>query len=284
MTMYVDQNLRSVNGRTLIIPSWKGGQEGWTNLDFPDIRDVDTLQKWPVGTKLIDGERVYYYCRSAVIVDNVDTGIVNYYPQSVAYTTVAVAASAGDTSLTLDVAATDGRAKDGVIAVNSLAGGYLVIFGHDDDATCHRIVSNTAVATGEMTVVLQDEINAALVVDADHCECMESFFNNTADAHTYGTGTTPFVGIAQAKTTVAGQYHWVQTWGPCWIPPQANICNEAHDLDCIWRYDGSIQEMPANDGTLANGFHMQRAGFVMAGATDGTATQGAPFVMLQICP
>lgn len=263
-------------GRQLIRPAWAGGQEGWRNFAFPDVRDVDTVQKYPVGTKLVDGERVWYYCKSKGVT-NADTAVENYYQQHVAYATVAAAAAKGDTSLTIDVANTDGAAGDGAIAANELAGGFVVIFGHDDDTSTHRILENTAVAGGggEMTLTLQDEINATLVVDADHAECMASFFSGVADG---GDANKPIVGVAQAKAA-SGKWLWVQTWGPVWIPPQAAVGDAAHDFQVVFRHDGSVDEHDYNDAYVTK---QQHAGFVMAQANGGG--QGAAFIMLQICP
>jgi hypothetical protein len=276
MANYINHDLRVVDGRTLHLPAWKSGQEGESNLAIPDIRDVDTVQQYPIGTKLVDGERVFYYCES-VGVTNADTGVENYYAQSVAYATIAAAAAVGDTTVVLDVATTDGRAKDGVIAVNQLAGGFLVIFGHDDDASCHRILSNTVVGSGggEMTLTLQDEVNATLVADSDHGECMESFFGCVGDG---SSATKPIVGIAQA-IAASGSFLWVQTWGPCWIPPQGAVGDAGHDMQVVFRHDGSIDEHDYSDSNVTK---QQHAGFVMAQANAGG--QGAAFIMLQICP
>ena len=282
METRVNADLRIEDGRTLVLPAWKGGQEGISNQAQPDIRDVDTVQKYPVGTKLIDGERVLYYCRAAEAITNIDLAVENYYAQSVAYAAVAAAAIPGAKSIIIDVANTDGREKDGAIGVNDLAGGWLVIFGHDDDATTHRILTNTVMTaalisagTPEMTLTLQDEINATLVADSDHAECMESFFNNVGMG---SSATKPIVGVAQAKCS-SGNWIWVQTWGPCWIPPQTEVGDAGHDLQVVFRHDGSVDEHDYDDSNVTK---QQHAGFVMAQANAGG--QGAAFIMLQICP
>ena len=111
----------AMDGRTLVFPVWKGGQEGWDNLTLPDIRDIDAAQKYPIGTKLLDGERVFYYAKaSSVGVSKTDYGVKNGYGQDVAYTTVAAAASAGDKEITIDVQAGDGQGDDGTFAADYL--------------------------------------------------------------------------------------------------------------------------------------------------------------------
>lgn len=268
------------NGRYLILPAWKGGQKGYVNLNLSgvDIRDIDSVQGYPVGTKLVDGERVFYYAKaSAIGVTSSDLGVKNGYRQHIAYTTVAVAAAKGDKTLVIDVAATDGIAKNGAIAVNELAGGYVVIFGHDSDAHVCRILENTVrvAGAGEMTLTLQDEINATLVADADHAECMANPF---LGCETNIDDEEPVVGVAHVKVT-ANYWFWLQTWGPAWLSPQGEVGDAPHDHQVVFRHDGSLDEHDYSDVYTAK---QQHAGFVLAHANAGG--QGAVFVMLQICP
>jgi len=255
------------------------GQEGVTNLQMPDdIRDISATQLYPIGTKLIDSDRVFYYAKaSAVGVTNADLGVKNGYRQPVAYATVAAAAAKGATSLVIDVAATDGVAEDGVIAEDELAGGYVVIFGHDSDAHTCRIRANTAVAAsgGEMTLTLQDEINATLVADSDHAECMHHW---AYGCETNTSGLEPVVGVSHVVVT-ASYYFWLQTWGPCWLAPQGEVGDAAHDHQVVFRHDGSIDEHDYSD---ANVTKQQHAGFCLSHARAGG--QAAAFIMLQICP
>lgn len=268
-------DLRCVDGRTLVMPAWKGGQEGYGNLVVPDIRDVDTVQKYPVGTKLLDSERVFYYAKAtATGITNTDMGVKNGYRQHVAYTTIAATVAAGGTSVVLDVGAGDGVAADGVIAANELAGGFVVIFNHDSDAFTSRILENTATTgAGEMTLTLQDELPVALVVDVDHGECMA---NPWFGCETSASDVEPVLGMAHAKVAASGWF-WLQTWGPVWIAPQGVFGNAANDHQAVFRHDGSIDEH--DDAALTK---QQHAGFGLCHAAGGG--QGAVFLMLQICP
>ena len=275
MTTVINHDLRVVDGRTLVMPAWKGGQKGWGNLTPPDIRDTDSVQKYPVGTKLLDNERVFYYAKaSSVGVSKTDYGVKNGLRQHIAYTTIAAVAVAGAKVIVIDVDTDD--YNSGVIAANELAGGYVVVFNHDDDAFVCRILENTATSgAGEMTLTLQDELPVALAINVDHAECMaHPFFGCEWNEDP----KEPVVGVAHAKVT-ANYWFWLQTWGLCWLSPQGDLGAEDSGHQATFRYNGNVQMHTYDDAYMTKAQH---AGFVMAYAVAGT--QGAPFIMLQICP
>lgn len=273
--------LLNKDGRYIVLPAWKGGQEGITNLEIPDIRDTDEVQKYPVGTKLIDGERVFYYAKaSSVGVSKTDYGVKNGYRQHVRYGAVTAVAVAGDKAITITVNAGDGVLGDGDIAKDELAGGFVVVFNHDDDAFTCRILENTATdGGGEMTLQLQDEIPVPLAIgDADHAECMAHWalgceWNQDTEE--------PVVGVAHAKVT-ANYWFWLQTWGPCWLGPTGNGPGNAADRhNVLLQSTGEVLGETADSAEVV-GLEMQQGGFTLAHAIGGG--QGAPFFMLQICP
>lgn len=273
-----DHDLRVHNGRTIVMPAWAEGQTGWGNLAVPDIRDVDAVQKYPIGTKLIDSERVFYYAKaSAVGVTKTDYGVKNGYGQDVSYTTIAAKAYIGDTSIVIDVGAGAGQGANGTFVANYFAGGFVVVFNHDEDAFVCRIVGNTAVSGGgEMTLTLQDELPVDLLPDVDHAECMAHWAVgcefNTANEE-------PVVGVAHAKVPAA-YYFWLQTWGPVWLgPSSAGPCEAAHQHQVVFESTGEVDGHIYNSAVLTE---QQHAGFGLCHAVGGG--QGAPFIMLQICP
>lgn len=278
MTIVINHDLRVLDGRTIVMPVWSGGQAGWGNLEIPDIRDTSATQLYPVGTKLLDSERVFYYAKaSSVGVTKTDYGVKNGYGQDVAYTSIAATAAAGDKAITLDVQAGDGQADDGAFAVNYFAGGFVVVFNHDDDAfTCRILESTVTTGAGEMTLTLQDELPVALAADVDHAECMAHW----ALGCEYNTATEePVVGVAHAKVT-ANYWFWLQTWGPCWLgPSSAGPCEAAHQHQVVFESTGEIDGHIYDSAILTE---QQHAGFGLCHAVGGG--QGAPFLFLQITP
>jgi len=275
MSVDSKQALIAVGGRYLVLPPWYDGQPDkvWGGFGHPDISVADASQKYPLGMKMVDGDRVFKYAKFMGTM-NPDLLCKDTQPQSVAYATVAAASLQYATTLVVDVAATDGIAGDGVIAVNYLAGGYAVIFDASSKAILRQIKSNTAVATGEMTITLSDPVPVALIADTDHIELMANPYSylTASTSNAYGA----FMGLPLLVYT-SGQFGWIQTWGPCWIAPQSAVGSGTNIRTCIIRHDGSIDDLDYSDAANAKG---QIAGYVMSHAQAGT--QGAPFVFLQI--
>lgn len=221
--------------------------------------------------------RVFYYAKAGATL-NPDLGCMPNDEQEVAYTTIAAAAVLGATSIVIDVGAADGIAGDGVIAVNALVNGYVVVFPHSSNSFVRLITANTVVAGGggECTLTLLNGIPAALDAgDVDHGELMASPY---ADVRALATNTTSVLGVPSWAATV-GQFLWIQTWGVCWIAPQGSVSVGNNHRQVVFRHDGSIDDHDSADANVAQGQH---AGFVLKQARGGG--QGAPFVMLQISP
>jgi len=231
-------------------------------------------QEHEIGARYRMDDRVFHYAKAgATLVPNL--GCQVYNTQSVAYATIAAAASIGDTFVVIDVAATDGAAGDGVIAKDELFGGYIIIFPGSNRAINRRIIGNTAVDTDEMTVELDAGIPIALDADTDYGECMASPYS---DVRSTNSATKSIIGVPVVAATV-GKYLWIQTWGPCWISPQAAVSVGNTNRQVVFRHDGSLDEHDYSDAYTTKAQH---AGFVLANAAG--ATQGAAFIMLQICP
>jgi hypothetical protein len=267
------QSVISDNGKSVILPPYADNQAGWGNVGIPDLSVADSLQQYPIGTKYVEDGKVYRYCAFKATMAT-SLGAKNGNTQAVAYATVAASTDQYATRIVVDVGATDGRAGDGVIAADELAGGEILIF----DATGYNFVititSNTAVTTGgdEMTVDLLNPIPTALIADTDHVELMHNPYS-----YVNTTNERPVVGMPYLAYTT-GQYGWVQTWGICWVAPQAAVGVGSNNLLCVFRHDGSIDELDYSDAYNSQGVI---AGYVVC-RTD--ATQAAPFIMLQLAP
>ena len=273
----INHDVRVVDGRTLYMPGWAAGWEGWGKLALPDLSVADTAQQYPLGIKYVDGDRAFRYAKFMGTM-NPDLGAKDTQPQAVAYAAVAAASAQYATTLSVTVGATDGIAGDGVIAVNALAGGYCVVFDASSKAFTRQVASNIVVASGggTMTFVITDPAPVALIATTDHLECMASPYSylTASTSNAYGA----FMGMPQLVYT-SGQYGWVQTWGPTWIAPQTAVGSGSNNRTCIFRHDGSIDELDYSDAANSKG---QIAGYVMSHAQAGT--QGAPFVFLTITP
>jgi len=148
----INHDVRVVNGRTIYMPAYVDNQDGWGNLALPNLSVADSVQKYPLGAKYVDGDRVFKYAKFMGTM-NPDLGAKDTQPQAVAYATIAANADQYATRVVIDVAATDGRAGNGAIGADELAGGYILIFDASSKAISRQIKSNTATTgAGEMTI------------------------------------------------------------------------------------------------------------------------------------
>lgn len=244
-------------------------------VNVQGIDEMSAVKNYRLGATLKkpDG-RVFKYARATATL-NTDLGAENYLSQHVSITTVATAAAVGDTAVVIDVGSGDGVAADGVIGVDELEGGYVVFFPHSQNSFTRRIIGNTGTGgAGEMTLELDDPIPVDLTVNTDHAECMASPYYALRSA---SSNTKSIMGLPSVAATAAEPYHWLLTWGPCWIAPQGSVSVGNNHRQVVFRHDGSIDDHDFNDGNVSEGQH---AGFVLANAPGGG--QGAPFIMLQI--
>jgi hypothetical protein len=241
-----------------------------------DIYEVSAIQNYELGTRLQLDDRVFRYAKAGGTL-NPDLGAKTALHQLVAIAALAAASVSGTKSVSLTVAATDGINSDGAIAANELQGGYIVIYTHAGYTIVRKIVSNTAVAAGggTMVVTIDKPLPCALTATTMHGECIASPYLNVQ------TGNFPTRSVVGVPTMPAteGQYLWIQTWGPCWIAPQAEVSVGNNNRLVVFRHDGSIDEFDTTDANVAKA---QIAGFVITNAADGS--QGAPFIFLQIAP
>lgn len=243
-------------------------------------------QNCSIGTRRVatDG-KVYRYGSAS---GNTSTETLAYSVnrlQVLAWSAI-VSGTIGDDHLVVTVGGTDGPAGNGVMAANYLAGGQLLITNFPGlfRSMTPTIISNTGcAATGPITIVINDILPVTLlagtqVVEAMGCpyRLVNGVVNNPADASA--------VGRATSFATAALPYHWLQTWGPCFLVPNngwatVDVGNTNFNGQVvIW--NGTIS---AHDDDNPQSEYQQHIGFVMSRTNAGT-TQGAPFVMLQIEP
>jgi hypothetical protein len=256
-----------------------GLESGQTTVQ--GVQTQQATKNCSIGSRLVtfDG-RVYRYSRTNdTTVLNSDLLAQAVTAQHMGYTTIAAAALAGASTVVVDFGASDGAAGDGVLAANELENGYLLVFPHSENSFTRLITANTAVAAGggECTLTLNKPLPVALTVDTDHCEAICSPYWRIK-ASTTGDVNKAFIGLPSVAAA-ANYYSWLQTWGPCWAAPQANVGSAAHSTQVVARYDGSIQ-VHDNSDTAVDGDLQQHIGFVMSRGAG--AAQGAPFIMLQI--
>ena len=276
MSKTINHDLRVVDGKTLYMPPWVEDQSQWGNLTLPDLSVVDTVQKYPIGTKYVEGDRVYRYAKAGGDIDRTDLGVKNGLTQGMAQRAVAVAAI-GAKSATVTCASPDGASGDGNIVKDEFAGGYILFFTAGSvapyDKQVRLITGNTA-GTTSIVFTFDRGLEIALVATTSKAEAIASPYKHVVLSSAVHM---PIVGVPTVLAS-SGNYLWVQTWGPCWLSLQSDV-GVAGNYGMVWRHDGSLDKnYDTVDGYITN----QYAGFALAQTS--SAGQGAPFFMLQICP
>ncbi len=281
------------DGKYLVLPPGVGSQGDYDNLDIPETWATSTVQQYPLGTKFVDGDRVYRYCYAngdcdpewgAYKAKKTNTCAVaptqaTAAAQALAYPGETLAAGVvGSKYVTVTIDTEIGILTTGALSVNELAGGYVVIGnGSSQHPQMRLIVSHPALAaTGSLTLKLDMPLLTAVTAASTYIELMESpFYCIKADGS--GGDYVTFIGIPACEAS-SGEYFWVQTWGVCWITSNSATCDSARDRTIVFVGNGSVES--SNDETMEDGF--QIAGVALDKSASGSAN--APMVYLQIMP
>lgn len=253
---------------------------------------VDTTPKWPIGTIIRRGFKTFVYCYAG---GTVSTSVMAYKSkktntcavaptqataaaQAAAYKGETLAAGAkGSSYVTVTIDTTIGHLATGVLWANELAGGEIVIGNGGSQSPQQRtIVSHPALTTtgGALTVKLDAPLDIAVTAATTTIECMESPFTYMK-ADNAGGDYVSYLGVA-TSVAAAGEWFWLQTYGPRWITSDGNTCDSVNDRTIVVVGDGSVRS--SNDVTMESGF--QIVGFALD--TSSAAASNAPMVFLTI--
>ena len=253
---------------------------------------VDVDQKYPVGTILRRGLKTFVYCYAG---GTVHTEVGAYKSKKTNTCAVAptqktaaemAAAYPGETlasgaigsryaAVTIDT--TVGHLATGVLWANELAGGEIVIGnGSAQHPQQRTVVSHPALTTtgGILVVKLDAPLERAVTAATTTIENMESPFTYMSADGAGGEYVT-YLGLATCEA-VAGQWFWLQTYGPRWITSNSNTCDSAMDRTIVFVGNGSV--VSSNDVVVENGF--QIAGYALD--TSGSSASNAPMVFLTL--
>ncbi len=241
------------------------------------IHEVSATKHYELGTQLTDivSGDIYRYAKAGM------TMLTNRFAwgknaQITGHDAIGATSAKGENSISVTVAATDGIAGDGVIAVNYLVDGYVCIWHSDASVTQFRITSNSVGASGsEMIVGLDDELPEACTAATETAEIMANPFIDVRSGNS--GGYKPFLGVPMGPATSTLCYHWLKRRGPAFVDPQAAV-GLALGQAVVIRHDGSID---LQDDSDAYAQHAQRAGYVLS-YIEGGATQAAPFIYVML--
>ena len=189
------------------------------------------------------------------------------------------AGTAGQYYVTMSVAGGDGLGGDGVIALNELAGGYVVIGNGTSQHPQNRLILGNTATTGAgvCTLTLDEALSATVSVGVT---TIETLMNPYILSDMYATNSAYVTarGLPACELTI-NHFGFVQTAGPVWITSNSATCDSANDRQIFMTQNGSC----VSGGDVSYGTNHPIDQFI-GNAIDmsGSASSNAPFVMLDL--
>jgi len=192
-----------------------------------------------------------------------------------------VAITAGDTSCTVTIAATDGsnqgeyEAADGAVAADELYGGYLVLYGASNDRENRMILGNTAKAAGAGTIVIY--VEEPFTESHTTSIKVEVMGNPWATLAMVAEDYISVAGFPACGNVTNGYYFWCQTWGPIRMSGQNyNLGETAGERNLWFGPDGSVRSTAIQGATNCR----QHAGFLIPRTNASVGLSG--WMMLEL--
>ena len=241
--------------------------------------EQSAVPNYTIGSRMVVDERTYHYARASLAISNVGTyRLAVSRDQILAINDLLSAAPAkvvGDTTVVVTVAAFQG----GVVAADELVGGYIEIWpvAGGNQFMWRRIIANTAVAAGLVTITVDRPFNFAVGL-LSQVTVHPSIYRATVSAFDAGlAGYAVAVGLPPVPVTI-NWYYWLQTWGPCFIAPTGVWpLGALNFVDVYFHSDGCINSSLGE--AIGAGNSPQRVGYAL-----GAGNYGSGEVMLQLAP
>jgi len=183
-----------------------------------DINAESSVQLFPLGTKVVQGDRTFRYAKNGAVALTAGTLITSAARGADHIKDLAVlAAAVGNTTITV----TNGAST--AVTADMFAGGYLFVNdcgAATGEGQCLRIKSNTAAAVNvAFDVVVYDPLVIALTTASQ-----VGISKNPYDMVVISASTpvANVVGVCRIPVTIA-YFFWLQTGGPA-----AVLCNGTH--------------------------------------------------------
>ncbi len=235
MTIPVIHKLIVKDGTYLQMPHWIGAQEGWGNMAHPEMSQIygathyDTIQQYPIGTKLEKGDRVWRYIKYG----DQDAGAVWGAGTGQALDNCCLMGSTALEVATVmksnDSLASPTLITEASVAADDFAGGYLVIQSGSKTWMGH-IVSNTASGTADEVELTMEAAIPFAVTSSFTTMITKSRYKDVV-RHSGASANMGYevVGVHNGTYSTAdceGYWGWTQTWGPTFM-----VITTAHQGD-----------------------------------------------------
>ncbi len=227
-----------------------------------DIHTPSTVQNYDIGARLVEGDRVFRYCKAGAALSRFIGGFNNNgWPINAALTVEAAL-----DSRTMSVPET-------TAVVNAYVGGYITLF--TSPLQLYRILSNTVSDGTNIILTLETPIRTVAVVTT----WATGYKSPYADLRNITSGTVGYNSVLAVPVcdVGSGQYFWGQTWGPCFAVADGTVPGITSGARTVfWAQSGNIE--PYADSGAGIG---QMAGFLIPHTSNGAGDQ---FYMLMLSP
>ena len=244
------------DGKYVVMPVWVSGDTKWGNLAHPNPHANssvgDTQQGYPLGTKFVDGDRVFFYgyTQTVYTANKANIGMFNFAESASGTGTVtwgATAGVAGDTKVGIVASGL----TDSTPAENDFAGGWFM--PRTNPYGSYRVIASStsgATTSGEVDLYLDYGLSEAVSASQGSCFLNFSEWSNMAQHWAGGIDYATPVGVTLIDP-IASTWQWVQTWGPCYVVPyneEIGATSGCHD--CFFHIDGTIKVETSASGAL----------------------------------
>ena len=256
------------------------GSSSGRSWDF--LYETSTVKQpdyYPGDRVVLPDGRAFRYAKATNIVTSHYQG-VKFWAElgdGVGYVLPQQAQAVGDNTLKIAAA---GKTLD------ELRGGYVIVHTHTAyDDQFRGILGNTVTDSSGNIVLTLDASFTVAITTAFGVETYPNPYDSVRSRGAGGPGGDRYssvAGMPAVLTTVADQYLWLQTWGPCWVNPQGILgyTVTADRRGLLFDFEGSITGQDVQTATTSK---MQYAGFIINRESSGNGT-GPPLMMLQISP
>lgn len=266
---------------------WQANPHDFTGDNMLGIYTQETTQRYVYGTRFItwDG-RVFKYAKAGSTMSSMKYAVYGYNQLVAERTSPSAtvnAAVAGDKTLNLTVTAgTVGVSRNGIIAEDALAGGFISMYQSSSDRSQRMIVGNDALAAAgtNLCIYLEAPVMATVTAGTGTEVLANPYSDVRSDTEQYGIWSSA-LGMPCVVATSTYNY-WIQTYGICRITPTgAAFGANQGERQMVVAANGSVCSLPTWHTQIATTptHSYQVIGSIME-RTSGTSEDAAPFVML----
>lgn len=269
----INHDLRCVDGKTIYSIPEKGGSSVQGNLALPNVYEESATALYDIGTKFVDGERVFHYAYAGEDLTTTLRGVTGYVARTDNDQDTYDTAQAVGVGTVATPFKFDGQSAD-TPAVNAWAGQYIMIKTSATYRVTMRIVSHLAAEHDSpytIAAVLDQPTPVAIDANVD-CDIFPSRYADIriAVGGTYTGEMYPILGVHLIPIT-SGRYFWLQTWGPAFVTCyDVELGDVAFERTAAWHSDGTITPCDHSWG-IGTPTSKQFAGFTLA--TNGAGSE-----------